>query len=198
MRRMDVAGIPVNYTEARVGNYTLPNPLMLLNGKAGARRQDLDQKAPAGNRAACSRKTSSAAAPAVPRDELRRVRQGYAGLRRKGHPPAGDDLLLQGQRRARDGPADLSAGRRQEAGAAAAEPRLLRELPDGRRSRRQSWAKSGAGRRRECRLAGGRRFGQAERRCRCWSRDSAWPPSITATSIRTSWAVFPLACGAST
>lgn len=28
-----VAGIPVNYTEARVGTYTLPDPLRLLNGK---------------------------------------------------------------------------------------------------------------------------------------------------------------------
>jgi hypothetical protein len=29
----NVAGIPVNYTEARVGNYALPNPLQLLNGQ---------------------------------------------------------------------------------------------------------------------------------------------------------------------
>jgi hypothetical protein len=29
----NVAGIQVNYTEARVGNYTLPNPLQLLNGQ---------------------------------------------------------------------------------------------------------------------------------------------------------------------
>ena len=29
-----VAGIPVNYTEARVGGYTLPSPLRLLNGQA--------------------------------------------------------------------------------------------------------------------------------------------------------------------
>jgi hypothetical protein len=28
-----VAGIPVNYTEARAGSYTLPNPLTLANGK---------------------------------------------------------------------------------------------------------------------------------------------------------------------
>jgi hypothetical protein len=28
-----VAGIPVNYDEALVGSYTLPNPLMLANGK---------------------------------------------------------------------------------------------------------------------------------------------------------------------
>jgi hypothetical protein len=28
-----VAGIPVNYDEARVGNYTLPDPLLLANGK---------------------------------------------------------------------------------------------------------------------------------------------------------------------
>ena len=30
---VDVAGIPVNYDEAKVGNYTLPDPLMLNNGK---------------------------------------------------------------------------------------------------------------------------------------------------------------------
>jgi hypothetical protein len=29
----NVAGIPANYTEARVGNYTLPDPLQLLNGQ---------------------------------------------------------------------------------------------------------------------------------------------------------------------
>src|SRR2546430_3903110 len=28
-----VAGIPVNYDEAQVGNYTLPDPLTLANGK---------------------------------------------------------------------------------------------------------------------------------------------------------------------
>src|SRR5260370_31763825 len=28
-----VAGIPVNYDEARVGTYTLPDPLLLANGK---------------------------------------------------------------------------------------------------------------------------------------------------------------------
>ena len=28
-----VAGIPVNYDESKVGNYTLPDPLMLSNGK---------------------------------------------------------------------------------------------------------------------------------------------------------------------
>jgi hypothetical protein len=30
----EVAGIPVNYDEAKVGNYTLPDPLTLANGKA--------------------------------------------------------------------------------------------------------------------------------------------------------------------
>jgi len=29
----NIAGIPVNYTESRVGNYTLPDPLRLLNGQ---------------------------------------------------------------------------------------------------------------------------------------------------------------------
>jgi hypothetical protein len=28
-----VAGIPVNYDESKVGTYTLPDPLLLLNGK---------------------------------------------------------------------------------------------------------------------------------------------------------------------
>ncbi len=31
--RTEIAGIPVNYDEALVGNYTLPDPLMLANGK---------------------------------------------------------------------------------------------------------------------------------------------------------------------
>ena len=31
--RSEVAGIPVNYDEAKVGSYTLPNPLVLANGK---------------------------------------------------------------------------------------------------------------------------------------------------------------------
>ena len=29
----EVAGIPVNYDEAKVGNYSLPDPLKLNNGK---------------------------------------------------------------------------------------------------------------------------------------------------------------------
>src|SRR3954469_22894375 len=29
----EVAGIPVNYDEAKVGSYTLPNPLVLANGQ---------------------------------------------------------------------------------------------------------------------------------------------------------------------
>ncbi len=29
----EVAGIPVNYDEARTGSYTLPDPLKLLSGK---------------------------------------------------------------------------------------------------------------------------------------------------------------------
>jgi len=31
--RSEVAGIPVNYDESRVGTYTLPNPLTLADGK---------------------------------------------------------------------------------------------------------------------------------------------------------------------
>ena len=31
--RSEVAGIPVNYDEAKVGSYTLPDPLTLANGK---------------------------------------------------------------------------------------------------------------------------------------------------------------------
>src|SRR2546422_10296322 len=31
--RAEVAGIPVNYDESRVGSYTLPNPLTLADGK---------------------------------------------------------------------------------------------------------------------------------------------------------------------
>src|SRR5260370_27143418 len=32
--RSEVAGIPVNYDEAKVGTYQLPDPLALANGKA--------------------------------------------------------------------------------------------------------------------------------------------------------------------
>jgi len=53
----NIAGIPVNYTEARVGNYTLPNPLVLLNGQASERHPDLVQKTTAGNRQSCSRES---------------------------------------------------------------------------------------------------------------------------------------------
>ncbi len=44
-----VAGIPVNYDEAKVGTYTLPDPLMLEQRQAGEECEDLVDKAAAGD-----------------------------------------------------------------------------------------------------------------------------------------------------
>jgi hypothetical protein len=41
----EVAGIPVNYEETRVGTYTLPDPLVLANGKPCAGRENMESKA---------------------------------------------------------------------------------------------------------------------------------------------------------
>jgi hypothetical protein len=49
-----VAGIPVNYTEALAGDYTLPDPLVLANGKPVR-----DAKT------GCSKRTSTGGRPAA-------------------------------------------------------------------------------------------------------------------------------------
>ena len=47
-----IAGIPVNYDEAKVGNYTLARPADAGERQTRARRQDLERKAASGDRAA--------------------------------------------------------------------------------------------------------------------------------------------------
>ena len=61
----EVAGIPVNYDEALVGSYTLPDPLAPANGKPV---RDAKRGSRSAGRRSCafSRRTSSAAAPGIP------------------------------------------------------------------------------------------------------------------------------------
>ena len=78
-----VAGIPVNYDEARVGTYTLPDPLLLANGKPVRDAKTWNEK----RRPEIVRlfeENQYGREPGPPgRDELRRVRQGHAGVRRQ-------------------------------------------------------------------------------------------------------------------
>ena len=75
----EVAGIPVNYDEAKVGSYTLPDPLVLANGKAVRDAKTWnEQRRPEIVR--LFEENEYGRAPGRPADdELRRVRQGNAG-----------------------------------------------------------------------------------------------------------------------
>ena len=191
-----VAGIPVNYDEARVGSYTLPDPLLLANGKPVRDAKTWNEK----RRAEIVRLFEenqygrSPGRPAAMSFDV--FDKGTPAFDGKGDPPPGDDLLLGGQGRAEDGPADLSAGQRHQAGAAAAESELLGQFQHGQRSRRQSGRSLGPGQEEDSRRPGDE-FRQGQRDAPAGRRASASPRSTTATSIPISWAACRTACGRS-
>ena len=111
-----VAGIPVNYDEAKVGTYTLPDPLKLNDGKPV--RDAKTWYANGGRRSwRSSRRSSMGALRGGLRMSVRGRRQGNAGVGRQGDSQAGDDLVFEGSDLAEDPSADLSAGSGEEAGA---------------------------------------------------------------------------------
>ena len=78
----EVAGIPVNYDEARVGTYTLPDPLTLANGKPVRDAKTSGPKAPP-EIVRLFEENEYGRSPGPPRgNELRRLRQRNAGVRR--------------------------------------------------------------------------------------------------------------------
>ena len=105
--RSEVAGIPVNYDEAKVGTYTLPDPLVLADGKPVRDAKTWIGKTPARNCAAVRGERVWTQSRASRRDDLRRIRERHAGVRRQGDPAAGDRAFFGGQE---NGSAPLSAG----------------------------------------------------------------------------------------
>ena len=106
-----VAGIPVNYDEAKVGTYTLPDPLTLANGKPVRDAKTWTEK----RRPEIVRlfeENEYGRSPGRPADMTFDVfDKGTPALRRQGHSPTGDHLLLGGQERPEDGSAAVSSGR---------------------------------------------------------------------------------------
>ena len=184
-----VAGIPVNYDEAKIGSYTLPDPLVLSNGKPVKDAKTwTSQRRPEIVR--LFEENQYGRTPGRPADMTFDVfDKGTPAFDGKAHPPPGDHLLLQGQGRAQAGPAGLPACRRRETGAAAAECQLLGEFERGRRSRYQ--AGRGVGPRSQEGPCSARRASAGSIPRRSWPRASASPPSTTAMSIRISWVALP-------
>ena len=194
----EVAGIPVNYDEALVGNYTLPDPLMLANGKAVRDAKTWNEK----RRPEIVTPLRRERVRTQPRDvppamTLRRLRQGHPRVRRQSHSPPGDHLFLGRQGRPEDGPAALPARRRRRSPC----PLLLnmsfsRQFQHGERSRRQAGRSLGP-RQEERSRDQGRGFGRINVPRLSSTRASASPPSTTATSIPIFSAACPTACARS-
>ena len=90
----EVAGIHVNYDEALVGTYTLPDPLVLADGKPVKDAKTWTEK----RRPEIVRlfeENQYGRAPARPSAMTFDVfDKGTPGIRRQGYPPPGDHLLL--------------------------------------------------------------------------------------------------------
>ena len=81
-----VAGIPVNYTEAKVGTYTLPDPLTLANGQSVRDAKTwFEKRRPEIVRLFEENQFGSSPGRSG-RYEFRRVRQRNAGVRWQGRP----------------------------------------------------------------------------------------------------------------
>ena len=77
-----VAGIPVNYDEALVGSYTLPDPLVLANGKPVRDAKTWSQKRRPETRALVRGEPVRPQPWSTSKHELRRVRQGHTRVGR--------------------------------------------------------------------------------------------------------------------
>ena len=145
-----VAGIPVNYDEARVGNYTLPDPLMLANGKPVRDAKTWNEKRRPeivrlfeenqygrgpGRPAAMSFDVFDKGTPALDGKAIRRQVTIYFSADKAGPKM---DLLR------------LPAGQRHRARSPAAEPRASPQTPPPSTIPASRSAKSGAATRRRC------------------------------------------------
>jgi len=104
----------------------------------GHQRQNVEGAAASGNRQTLRGESIRSPQEAPPRIALRNLRGGHSGLRRKSHPQAGHHLLQRRRKGSQGGCADVPAVRREEAGSAAAERQLLRQLQRGGRPRREA------------------------------------------------------------
>ena len=86
-----VADIPVNYTEAKVGTYALPDPLKLNNGQP-VQSTRLDEKRRPEIRKLIEENWFGRA-PGVPKSMLSRSSKRAPRHSTERHPPAGHDLL---------------------------------------------------------------------------------------------------------
>ena len=188
-----VAGIPVNYDEARVGTYTLPDPLALANGKPVRDAKTWTEK----RRPEIVRlfeENEYGRSPGRPAGmTLRGVRQGT---------PAFDGKAIRKQVTVhfsadKAGPKmDLLLylpAHAAEASALFAEQRFFRELEYGGRSGRPCRRSVGSGQKEDSRESR-QEVWQDRRRPPAWTRGSASGRFITAISIRTFWAAFRTAC----
>ncbi len=126
-RPENVADIPVNYDESKVGTYTLPDPSPSRR-QARPRRKTWNDQTPPRDRQAL-RRTAVRPRPRPPRrHDLRRHREGNARLRRQSHPPTGHHLPHRRSQRPQNRSPRISSRRRQKARPPAAQHQLHRQL----------------------------------------------------------------------